>query len=118
MRLLICGGAGYVGSHMVHLLREHDYDVVVFDNLSTGHRDAVQSETLVVGDIMDASAIEGVFRDHGPFDAVMHFCAKSLVGESVSRPALYSAGPPCPTHRTSRSTRQLPSKQARTWRQP
>ena len=89
MRVLVCGGAGYIGSHMVQLLAEHGHSTVTFDNLSTGHRDAVLHGELVVGDVLDPAVLEGLFRDEGPFDLVMHFCAKSLVGESVEHPALY-----------------------------
>ena len=89
MKVLICGGAGYIGSHMVQLLAEHGHSVVTYDNLSTGHRDAVLHGELVVGDVLDPQAIDALFRDKGPFDLVMHFCAKSLVGESVEKPALY-----------------------------
>ncbi|TVQ41233.1 MAG: UDP-glucose 4-epimerase GalE [Wenzhouxiangella sp.] len=80
--ILICGGAGYIGSHMVALLIERGLDVVVFDNLSTGHGEAVAGATLIEGDVRDAAALDSVFRSRR-FDAVMHFCALSLVGESV-----------------------------------
>lgn len=89
MNVLVCGGAGYIGSHMVQLLAEHGHSVVTFDNLSTGHQDAVLHGELVVGDVLDTTILDELFRDKGPFDLVMHFCARSLVGESVERPALY-----------------------------
>ncbi len=89
MRVLVCGGAGYIGSHMVQLLAEHGHSVVTFDNLSTGHRDAVLHGELVEGDVLNKDALDALFQERGPFDLVMHFCAKSLVGESVERPALY-----------------------------
>lgn len=88
MKLLVCGGAGYIGSHMVRFLGQAGHEVVVFDNLSTGHREAVQGAELVVGDVLDAGALEAVFAAHR-FDAVMHFCARSLVGESVAEPYAY-----------------------------
>lgn len=88
MKFLVCGGAGYIGSHMVRYLLKREHDVVVYDDLSTGHRESVPAGTLVVGDIGDASAMEQLFARHR-FDAVMHFCARSLVGESVSKPFLY-----------------------------
>ena len=88
MHVLICGGAGYIGSHMVKLLAEQGYTVTIFDNLSTGHREAVKWGTLVQGDLLDTSALETLFKSN-QFDAVMHFSAKSLVGESVEKPALY-----------------------------
>lgn len=89
MKFLILGGAGYIGSHMVRLITERGHESVTFDNLSTGHANAVTAGELVVGDILDANALDELFTNHGPFDAVMHFCAKSLVGESVEEPAIY-----------------------------
>ncbi len=89
MKVLVCGGAGYIGAHMVRCLREHGHEAVVFDDLSTGHRAAIEeSVPLVVGDLRDARALEALFAAHR-FDAVMHFCARSLVGESVQRPYAY-----------------------------
>jgi len=88
MHVLICGGAGYIGSHMVKLLAEEGYSVTIFDNLSTGHREAVKWGTLVQGDLLDTDALDVLFKSN-QFDAVMHFSAKSLVGESVEKPALY-----------------------------
>jgi UDP-glucose 4-epimerase len=88
LKFLVCGGAGYIGSHMVRYLLKQDHEVVVYDDLSTGHRESVPAGMLVVGDIGDASALEQLFSQHR-FDAVMHFCARSLVGESVSKPYVY-----------------------------
>jgi UDP-glucose 4-epimerase len=89
LKFLICGGAGYVGSHMVRYLGSKQHDVVVYDDLSTGHREAVTSEVAFVqGDIGDAAALSRLFAEHR-FDAVIHFCARSLVGESVVKPYLY-----------------------------
>jgi len=88
MHVLICGGAGYIGAHMVKLLAEQGYTVTIFDNLSTGHREAVKWGTLVQGDLLDTDALDALFSSN-QFDAVMHFSAKSLVGESVEKPALY-----------------------------
>ena len=88
MHVLICGGAGYIGSHMVKLLAEQGYTVTIFDNLSTGHREAVKWGTLVQGDLLDTDALDALFKSN-QFDAVMHFSVKSLVGESVEKPALY-----------------------------
>lgn len=88
MKLLVCGGAGYIGSHMVRLLLREGHDVVVYDNLSTGHAQAVPEGRLVQGDIGDASALADLFARHA-FDGVMHFCASSLVGESVLQPYRY-----------------------------
>ncbi|MDE1899011.1 MAG: UDP-glucose 4-epimerase GalE [Xanthomonadaceae bacterium] len=85
MRILVCGGAGYIGAHMVKCLAGHGHEITVFDNLASGHRAAVQWGTLVVGDVLDRAALDAVFalQRH---DAVMHFCARSLVGESVVEP--------------------------------
>ena len=88
MRVLVCGGAGYIGSHMVRCLLAEGHDVVVFDNLSTGHRQAVGAVPLVIGDLLDPAALEALFATHR-FDAVMHFCALSLVGVSVTDPYEY-----------------------------
>jgi len=89
MRVLVAGGAGYIGSHMVRALLAAGHQPVVFDNLTTGHREAVPPEvSLVEGDLLDPAALHGCFARHRP-DAVMHFSARSLVGESVVEPALY-----------------------------
>lgn len=88
MRILVCGGAGYIGSHMVRCLLAGGHDVVVFDNLSTGHREAVGAAPLVVGNVLDPTALAAVFAAR-QFDAVMHFCALSLVGVSVTDPYGY-----------------------------
>lgn len=89
MKVLVLGGAGYIGSHMCKLLATHDHDVVVFDNLSTGHKAAVQWGPLVVGDILNKADLDRLFDEHGQFDLIIHFCAKSLVGESVTHPDIY-----------------------------
>jgi len=89
VKLLICGGAGYVGSHMVRYLTGQGHEAVVYDDLSTGHRQAVPREVAFVhGDIGDAARLARVFATQR-FDAVIHFCAKSLVGESVGEPYAY-----------------------------
>jgi len=88
MHLLICGGAGYIGSHMAKWAAERGSTVTVLDNLSTGHREAVQWGELIEADLLDAEALAKVFRTHR-FDAVLHFCARSLVGESVAQPYDY-----------------------------
>ncbi|MBK0393322.1 UDP-glucose 4-epimerase GalE [Ramlibacter algicola] len=86
--VVVAGGAGYIGSHMVRLLRDSGYTPVVVDNLATGHRDAVQGEILQVGDIGDRSFMAGVLREYQP-QCVMHFAASSLVGESMTNPSKY-----------------------------
>lgn len=88
-RVLVCGGAGYIGSHMAKWLAAHGIQATVLDNLSTGHRDAVRWGPLIEADLLDAAALERAFAAHPPFDAVMHFCARSLVGESVAKPYDY-----------------------------
>jgi len=86
LRLLVTGGAGYIGSVVAALLAAQGHDVVVLDDLSTGHRDAVPAT---------ASFVEGTVRDDATavlasgVDAVLHFAAKSLVGESMAKPSLY-----------------------------
>lgn len=83
------GGAGYVGSVGVHELVKADHEVVVIDNLSQGHRDAVHEEaTFLEGDLLDGDFVDAVFADHAP-DAVMHFASKSLVGQSMEQPFTY-----------------------------
>jgi UDP-glucose 4-epimerase len=88
-RYLVTGGAGFVGSHIVAALLERDAEVVVFDNLSIGHRAAVlPGAQVIVGDLADQTAIDGAVGA-GPWDAVFHFAALSLVGESVRLPFKY-----------------------------
>lgn len=87
-RVLLCGGAGYIGSHMAKMLAGHGHAVTVFDNLSTGHRSAVQWGTFIEADLLDAAALDNVFGA-ARFDAVMHFSAYSLVDESVRQPYRY-----------------------------
>ncbi|MFA6230229.1 MAG: UDP-glucose 4-epimerase GalE [Rhodanobacter sp.] len=86
--ILVCGGAGYIGAHMAKALEQAGFDVTVFDNLSTGHREAVRWGDLVEGDLLDALALERLFAARR-VDAVMHFCALSQVGASVSDPYGY-----------------------------
>ncbi|CEP36873.1 UDP-glucose 4-epimerase [Halomonas sp. R57-5] len=88
MVILVVGGAGYIGSHMVKQLSKAGKQVVVLDNLSTGFRELACYGQLVVGDLADTVLLERLFREH-QFDAVMHFAACSLVGESVGDPAKY-----------------------------
>lgn len=88
VKILVCGGAGYIGSHMVRFLLGKGYEVVVLDNLSTGHRAAVPADLLEVADILKPATLKPVFTKHR-FDGVIHFCARSLVGESVLKPYAY-----------------------------
>jgi len=88
-RYLVTGGAGYVGSHLVALLLAQGAEVTVLDNLRTGHAAAVlPGARLLVQDVADASALDSVLGA-GPWDAVFHFAALSLVGESMRDPLLY-----------------------------
>lgn len=87
-RILVTGGAGYIGSVTVLLLLDSGYDVVVVDNLSRGHREAVESARLRVLDLFDVAALIGVMQEK-PCDAVIHFAAHSQVGESMRVPEIY-----------------------------
>ena len=86
--ILVVGGAGYIGSHMVKLLLGAGHEVVTFDNLSTGWRDAVGGGEFVHADLADRAALDAVFKRRA-FDGVMHFASSIRVGESVARPDLY-----------------------------
>jgi UDP-glucose 4-epimerase len=89
MAVLVCGGAGYIGSHMVRFLLERGEDVLVLDDLSTGHRDFVPpSVPFVQGDVRDATLLGCLFREHR-VDAVFHFAAFIQVGESMRDPLAY-----------------------------
>ena len=87
-RILITGGAGYVGSHCAKALTGAGHEGVVFDNLLFGHREFVRWGPLIEGDIRDAEALNSVFSNYR-FDAVMHFAALAYVGESVTAPGRY-----------------------------
>jgi UDP-arabinose 4-epimerase len=86
--VLVTGGAGYVGSHCCKAFANAGWQVITFDNLSRGWRDAVRWGHLIEGDITDAAAVGRALRTHRP-DAVAHFAAYSYVGESILRPDLY-----------------------------
>ena len=86
--LLVTGGAGYIGSHCARALREAGHDVVVYDDLSEGHADAVLDAPLVQADILDTERLEATLREHS-VDAVLHFAARCYVGESMEKPDLY-----------------------------
>jgi len=88
MNILVAGGAGYIGSHMLKHLAGDGHHVVTYDDLSKGYRDAVKYGELVEADLGDPLALDEVFRQHR-FDAVMHFAAFIEVGESVLHPDKY-----------------------------
>lgn len=88
MRVLVVGGAGYIGSHMVKMLLGAGHEVITLDNLSSGHRDAVLGGTFVEGDLADTQGLHQVFEQYQP-EAVMHFASYIQVGESVRKPDIY-----------------------------
>lgn len=91
MKVLLTGGAGYIGSVTTELLLNEGHEVVVFDNLERGHKAAVDKRAkLVVGDLRDAGQIQRAMKNARP-DAVMHFAAYALVGESMTNPGMYFA---------------------------
>jgi UDP-glucose 4-epimerase len=89
MTILVTGGAGYIGSTVVHQLVDAGQEVVVLDNLSQGHRPAVPDDVpLVEADLADQERVDDALRTHRP-DAIMHFASHTLVGESMEKPFLY-----------------------------
>ena len=88
MKILVVGGAGYIGSHMVLVLGQQGGEVVVIDDLSSGRAEAVLHGKLVQGSVEDSGLLERLFAE-GNFDAVMHFASFIQVGESVQHPAKY-----------------------------
>ena len=87
-KILVVGGAGYIGAHMVRQLIKARCDVVILDNLSTGNRKLVQGDEFIQGNLGDSDLLDKLFSRH-TFDAVMHFAAFSQVGESMHRPLMY-----------------------------
>jgi UDP-glucose-4-epimerase GalE len=88
MRILIIGGAGYIGSHAVRLFLQRSHDVWVYDNLSAGHKAAVPAERLIVGDLKETDRLDQALVERR-IEAVVHFAAHCYVGESVTQPAKY-----------------------------
>jgi UDP-glucose 4-epimerase len=86
--VLVLGGAGYIGSHVVRQLGEAGYQVIVYDNCSTGHADAVLAGQFILGDLSDLDRLYQVFAKH-QFEAVLHFAASLVVPESVAQPLDY-----------------------------
>jgi UDP-arabinose 4-epimerase len=87
-RVLVTGGAGYIGSHTAKLLHANGVEPIVFDNLATGNRSSVRWGPFVHGDILDTSSLARTLAQYKP-DAVVHFAASAYVGESVEDPAKY-----------------------------
>ncbi len=88
MKVLVTGGAGYIGSHAVRQLMRAGHEPVVFDNLSKGHIEAIKGIPFFKGDLLDKDALQRCFKEHA-VEAVMHFAALSLVGESMQKPDIY-----------------------------
>ncbi|MBE6062994.1 MAG: UDP-glucose 4-epimerase GalE [Clostridium butyricum] len=89
MSILVCGGAGYIGSHTVYKLIEQGKDVVIVDNLQSGHMDAIHPKAkFYKGDIRDSKILDKIFTEN-TIECVVHFAANSLVGESMVKPLLY-----------------------------
>ena len=88
MRILVVGGAGYIGSHAVRLFLDRGHETFVYDNLVFGHRGAVPAERLIVGELDDAALLRRTLAERR-IDAVVHFAAFAFVGESVTEPAKY-----------------------------
>lgn len=86
--ILVCGGAGYIGSHTCLELRDAGYNVIVLDNLSHGHRESISGFKLIVGDVRDSKILDEVFTTY-KIDCVMHFCGLISVPESVQEPLEY-----------------------------
>jgi UDP-glucose 4-epimerase len=89
MAVLVTGGAGYIGSHAVAALQERGEKIVIIDNLQQGHRKALLGGKLYEGDLRDAAFMDSVFQENSDIDAVIHFAANSLVGESMKDPGKY-----------------------------
>jgi UDP-glucose-4-epimerase GalE len=88
MTILVAGGAGYIGSHTVKELAREGFDVLVFDNLSSGRLELIRGVPFVQGDLLDRDALRRVFREH-PIEAVLHFASLIQVGESYADPRKY-----------------------------
>lgn len=87
-KLLVCGGAGYIGSHCVRVLRDAGYECIVYDNLSEGHKAAIDGFPLVVGDLDDTALLRDTIKKYG-VSGVVHFAAFALVGVSMKNPISY-----------------------------
>ena len=88
MSILITGGAGYIGSHTVKYFQEKNEEIIVVDNLQSGHKKSIQVDNFYNIDIRDKEQLDKVFKKHN-IEAVIHFAANSLVGESMEKPYEY-----------------------------
>ena len=88
IKILVVGGAGYIGSHMVKMLLDLQYSVTTFDNLSSGHMDAVIGGDFIEVDLGNSKELKKVFEGNA-FDCVMHFASHIQVGESIQNPKKY-----------------------------
>ena len=90
VKILVTGGAGYIGSITSAELLAAGHEVVVIDNLYQGHRQAVPEDAAFIqGDVRDADVVARLFREHKGIDGIMHFASYTLVGESMQKPLLY-----------------------------
>ncbi len=96
MRILVTGGAGYIGSHTCKALAHQGHTVVTYDNLSTGHRELVRWGDFVYGDILDTQRLRSCIRQHR-IEGIIHFAASAYVGESVIDPGKYFRNNVCGT---------------------
>src|SRR5476651_1340306 len=108
--ILVTGGAGYIGSHVVRQLGEAGERVVVLDNLTKGFRQAVTTGHLVVGDVGDHPLVSRLLAEHG-VDTVMHFAAHTVVPESVALPLKYYGNNTCATQNLLRCCTEVGIKQ-------
>lgn len=88
MSVLVCGGAGYIGSHMAAELLERGKEIIIFDNFEKGHESAVLGGKVYKGDLRDENSVDKVFKENN-IESVIDFAAYSLVGESVGEPLKY-----------------------------
>ncbi len=105
MKALVIGGAGYIGSHMVRALTRGGHDTAIFDNFSTGHRQAVNGLPVFEGDLLKPADLDAALTRFAP-DLVLHFAARSLVAESMADPALYYGNNVCGVHNLLQAMRR------------
>src|SRR5690606_34236160 len=98
MNILITGGAGYIGSHVVKALKNSGHDLFTYDNLSSGHREAVKAGELIIGDLGDEAKLDALFKEK-KFGAVLHFAGSIVVPDSVIDPLTYYSNNTVNSHR-------------------